>query len=206
MLRSCMCAFVQVLPIIGLVRGIPCAETKRRHLRKALLQYQEEFDTCKCAPCPNNAKPVLSGTECKCVCQTGTFGTNCETRAPDYTSGTAGLLQNTICSVSKLIHENTVAGWWTRKGFIFCFTFHSGPTWWIERPTGLHCHPLSHAASMADNPTGGSLTLLPIDGGAYNSSVIGSFFIHSGSCSWLLSCRFYVHAFVLLIFYQITYF
>lgn len=76
----------KLLPIIDLVRGIPCAATKRRHLRKALLQYLEEFDTCKCAPCPNNARPVLSGTECKCVCQTGTFGTNCEKRAPDYTS------------------------------------------------------------------------------------------------------------------------
>ncbi|KAM9338385.1 complement component C6 [Symphorus nematophorus] len=76
----------KVLPIIDLVRGIPCAATKRRHLRKALLQYLDEFDTCKCAPCPNNAKPVLSGTECKCVCQTGTYGTNCEIRAPDYTS------------------------------------------------------------------------------------------------------------------------
>ncbi|XP_050928728.1 complement component C6 isoform X2 [Lates calcarifer] len=73
-------------PIIDLVRGIPCAATKRRHLRTALLQYLEEFDTCKCAPCPNNGKPVLSGTECKCVCQTGTFGTNCEKRAPDFTS------------------------------------------------------------------------------------------------------------------------
>lgn len=76
----------KLLPIIDLVRGIPCAVTKRRHLRKALLQYLDEFDTCKCAPCPNNARPVLIGTECKCVCQTGTFGTNCEKRAPDYTS------------------------------------------------------------------------------------------------------------------------
>ncbi|KAM7369336.1 hypothetical protein PAMP_013611 [Pampus punctatissimus] len=76
----------KLLSIIDLVRGIPCAVTKRRHLRKALLQYLEEFDTCKCAPCPNNAKPILSGTECKCVCQTGTFGANCEKRAPDYTS------------------------------------------------------------------------------------------------------------------------
>uniref|UniRef100_A0AAQ4PMH9 Complement component 6, duplicate 2 n=1 Tax=Gasterosteus aculeatus aculeatus TaxID=481459 RepID=A0AAQ4PMH9_GASAC len=76
----------EVLPIIDLVRGIPCATTKRRHLRKALLQYLEEFDTCKCSPCPNNARPVLSGTECQCLCQTGTFGTNCEKRAPDFTS------------------------------------------------------------------------------------------------------------------------
>uniref|UniRef100_A0A8D0DE17 Complement component 6, duplicate 2 n=1 Tax=Sander lucioperca TaxID=283035 RepID=A0A8D0DE17_SANLU len=76
----------QVVSIIDLVQGIPCAVTKRRHLRKALLQYLDEFDSCKCAPCPNNARPVLSSTECKCVCQTGTFGTNCERRAPDYTS------------------------------------------------------------------------------------------------------------------------
>lgn len=78
---------LQLLPIIDLVRGVPCAVTKRRHLRKALLQYLEEFDTCKCSPCPNNARPVLSGTECKCACQTGTYGTNCEKRAPDFTSG-----------------------------------------------------------------------------------------------------------------------
>lgn len=76
----------KLLPIVDLVRRIPCAVTKRRHLRRALLQYLDEFDTCKCAPCPNNARPVLSGTECKCVCQTGTFGTNCERRAPDFTS------------------------------------------------------------------------------------------------------------------------
>lgn len=82
-------SLIQALPIVDLVRGIPCAVTKRRHLRKALLQYMDEFDTCKCAPCPNNARPVLSGTECKCVCQTGTFGRDCEKRAPDFTSGSA---------------------------------------------------------------------------------------------------------------------
>ncbi|XP_063334981.1 complement component C6 [Pelmatolapia mariae] len=76
----------KLLPLIDLVRGIPCASTKRRHLRKALQQYMQEFDPCKCAPCPNNARPVLSGTECKCVCQTGTYGANCEIRAPDYIS------------------------------------------------------------------------------------------------------------------------
>lgn len=76
----------KALPILDLVRGIPCAVTKRRHLRRALLQYMDEFDSCKCAPCPNNARPVLSGTECKCVCQTGTFGRDCEKRAPDFTS------------------------------------------------------------------------------------------------------------------------
>lgn len=76
----------ELLPLLNLVKGIPCAVTKRRHLRTALLEYLAEFDSCKCAPCPNNAKPVLSGTECQCICQTGTYGPACETRAPDYTS------------------------------------------------------------------------------------------------------------------------
>ncbi|XP_063066077.1 complement component C6 [Engraulis encrasicolus] len=76
----------ELAPLIDLVRGIPCAVTKRRHMVTALEQYLQEFDSCQCAPCPNNALPVLLGTECLCVCQTGTYGSNCETRAPDYTS------------------------------------------------------------------------------------------------------------------------
>ncbi|XP_050948615.1 complement component C6 [Labeo rohita] len=77
----------ELLPLVNLVRGFPCAVTKRRHLNKALEEYQTEFDSCKCAPCPNNARPALSGTECICICRTGTYGQNCEKRARDYTSG-----------------------------------------------------------------------------------------------------------------------
>ncbi|KAJ0057639.1 hypothetical protein NL108_011581, partial [Boleophthalmus pectinirostris] len=73
-------------PLVELVRGLPCAVTKRRHLRRALLQYLDEFDPCKCSPCPNNGQAVLEGTQCLCVCQTGTYGANCELRAPDFTS------------------------------------------------------------------------------------------------------------------------
>uniref|UniRef100_A0A674AXB7 Complement component 6, duplicate 2 n=1 Tax=Salmo trutta TaxID=8032 RepID=A0A674AXB7_SALTR len=76
----------ELLPIINLVKGIPCAATKRRHLTRALVEYLEDFDSCKCAPCPNNARAVLSGTDCQCICQTGTYGPNCEQRAKDYTS------------------------------------------------------------------------------------------------------------------------
>ncbi|XP_062333638.1 complement component C6-like [Osmerus eperlanus] len=74
----------ELSPIIDLVRGIPCAVTKRRHLRRALLEYQRDFDSCMCSPCPNNALAVLQGTACSCVCKTGTYGPNCETQAPDY--------------------------------------------------------------------------------------------------------------------------
>uniref|UniRef100_W5KNV4 Complement component 6, duplicate 1 n=1 Tax=Astyanax mexicanus TaxID=7994 RepID=W5KNV4_ASTMX len=76
----------QLSPLVDLVRGFPCAVTKRRHMARALAEYQASFDSCKCAPCPNNGRPVLSGTECLCLCQTGTYGSNCEKRAKDYTS------------------------------------------------------------------------------------------------------------------------
>ncbi|NWR38170.1 CO6 protein, partial [Tachuris rubrigastra] len=76
----------EVSPIVDLVRNVPCAVTKRRNLRRALREYVGRFDPCQCAPCPNNARPVLSGTECLCLCQAGTYGQNCETRAPGYKS------------------------------------------------------------------------------------------------------------------------
>ncbi|XP_019373461.1 PREDICTED: complement component C6-like [Gavialis gangeticus] len=76
----------ELSPILDLVKNFPCAVTKRRNLWRALIEYMDRFDPCKCAPCPNNGKPVLSGTECLCVCQAGTYGNNCEKRAPDYKS------------------------------------------------------------------------------------------------------------------------
>ncbi|XP_034630056.1 complement component C6 [Trachemys scripta elegans] len=76
----------ELAPILDLVKNFPCAVTKRRNLRRALIEYMDIFDPCKCAPCPNNGRPVLSGTECLCVCQAGTYGDNCEKRAPDYKS------------------------------------------------------------------------------------------------------------------------
>ncbi|XP_051499559.1 complement component C6 isoform X2 [Apus apus] len=76
----------EVSPIVDLVKNMPCAVTKRRNLRRALREYMGRFDPCQCAPCPNNGRPVLSGTECLCLCQAGTYGENCETRAPGYES------------------------------------------------------------------------------------------------------------------------
>ncbi|XP_042304574.1 complement component C6-like isoform X2 [Sceloporus undulatus] len=76
----------EVAPILDLVKNFPCAVTKRHNLRKAFFEYMTRYDPCHCAPCPNNGQPVLSGTECLCVCKAGTYGSNCERRAPDYTS------------------------------------------------------------------------------------------------------------------------
>ncbi|XP_038600156.1 complement component C6 isoform X1 [Tachyglossus aculeatus] len=78
----------ELTSILDLVKGIPCAATRRNNLKKALGEYAEKFDPCRCAPCPNNGRPVLSGTECMCVCQSGTYGQNCEKRARDFTSNT----------------------------------------------------------------------------------------------------------------------
>ncbi|XP_069897206.1 complement component C6 [Dipodomys merriami] len=76
----------ELAPIMDLVRNIPCAVTKRNNLRKAFQEYAAKFDPCQCAPCPNNGRPMLSGTECVCVCQSGTYGEHCETRSPDFKS------------------------------------------------------------------------------------------------------------------------
>ncbi|XP_078531133.1 complement component C6-like isoform X2 [Lissotriton helveticus] len=76
----------ELAPILDLVKGFPCAVTKRRNLMRAIIEYSEVFDPCRCAPCPNNGRPVLSGTDCVCVCQSGTYGENCERKAPDYKS------------------------------------------------------------------------------------------------------------------------
>uniref|UniRef100_A0A8C5LVR6 Complement C6 n=1 Tax=Leptobrachium leishanense TaxID=445787 RepID=A0A8C5LVR6_9ANUR len=76
----------ELAPILDLVTGFPCAVTKRRNLLKAYDTYTGRFDPCQCSWCPNNAQAVLSGKECLCVCETGTYGKYCETRAPDYKS------------------------------------------------------------------------------------------------------------------------
>ncbi|OCU02571.1 complement C6, gene 1 L homeolog isoform X1 [Xenopus laevis] len=76
----------KLAPILDLITGIPCAVTKRRNLQKAFATYLEKFDPCVCAPCPNNGRVYLSGTECLCLCQPGTYGDNCEKKAPDYNS------------------------------------------------------------------------------------------------------------------------
>uniref|UniRef100_A0A8C0IBN6 Complement C6 n=1 Tax=Bubo bubo TaxID=30461 RepID=A0A8C0IBN6_BUBBB len=76
----------EVSPILDLVKNVPCSVNKRRNLGRALREYVGRFDPCQCAPCPNNGRPVLSGTECLCLCQAGTYGKNCETRAPGYKS------------------------------------------------------------------------------------------------------------------------
>nr|BAU69627.1 C6 [Sphyrna zygaena] len=76
----------ELRPILGLVKGIPCAVTKRHHLERAMMEYMENFDPCKCSPCPNNAKTVMVENSCMCVCKAGTYGDSCEHRVQGYHS------------------------------------------------------------------------------------------------------------------------
>ncbi|XP_032872451.1 complement component C6, partial [Amblyraja radiata] len=73
-------------PILGLVKDIPCAVTKRQHLERALMDYMEDLDPCKCRPCPNNGKAVMVDNSCACICRAGTYGDSCEHRQPHYHS------------------------------------------------------------------------------------------------------------------------
>uniref|UniRef100_V9KHD9 Complement component C6 n=1 Tax=Callorhinchus milii TaxID=7868 RepID=V9KHD9_CALMI len=72
--------------IIKLVRGIPCAVTKRQHLERALAEVLAGLDPCRCTPCPNNARTVMIDNSCVCMCKAGTYGDNCEKRVANYHS------------------------------------------------------------------------------------------------------------------------
>lgn len=52
--------------------------TLRRNLRRALSEYLEETNSCRCAPCHNNGVAVLKGSRCECVCPVGYSGRACE--------------------------------------------------------------------------------------------------------------------------------
>ncbi|XP_038659845.1 complement component C6-like [Scyliorhinus canicula] len=73
-------------PILGLVKGIFCAVTKRRHLERAMMEFMANFDPCRCSPCSNNGKTVMVENTCMCTCKAGTYGDRCEHRTADYHS------------------------------------------------------------------------------------------------------------------------
>ncbi|XP_042573655.1 complement component C8 alpha chain isoform X1 [Cyprinus carpio] len=71
----------EVSPIYELVRLSTAAEqlrTKLPHLKMAWEEYMQNFNPCHCAPCMNNGIPVLSRTDCSCICKSGYRGDACE--------------------------------------------------------------------------------------------------------------------------------
>uniref|UniRef100_A0A672KBF6 Complement C8 alpha chain n=1 Tax=Sinocyclocheilus grahami TaxID=75366 RepID=A0A672KBF6_SINGR len=48
------------------------------HLKMAWEEYMQNFNPCHCASCKNNGVPVLSRTDCSCICKNGYRGDACE--------------------------------------------------------------------------------------------------------------------------------
>ncbi|KAM6918337.1 complement component C8 alpha chain [Xenentodon cancila] len=71
----------ETMPIYELVRLSTAADhagARVTNLRRAVDEYLQQFDPCRCAPCRHNGMPVLSGTSCRCMCKSGYQGMACE--------------------------------------------------------------------------------------------------------------------------------
>nr|XP_020479067.1 complement component C7-like [Monopterus albus] len=68
-------------PLYELVKEVQCAGLKKLHLKRATEEYLAEEHPCHCRPCQNNGQPLLTGSECRCVCRPGTSGQACESGA-----------------------------------------------------------------------------------------------------------------------------
>ncbi|XP_070844814.1 complement component 7b [Chaetodon trifascialis] len=65
-------------PLYELVKEVQCAGLRKLHLKRATEEYMAEEHPCHCRPCRNNGQPLLTGSECRCVCRPGTSGKACE--------------------------------------------------------------------------------------------------------------------------------
>nr|XP_057920646.1 complement component 7b [Doryrhamphus excisus] len=65
-------------PLYELVKEVQCAGLKKHHLKRATEEYLAEEHPCHCRPCQNNGQPLLTGSQCRCVCRPGTSGGACE--------------------------------------------------------------------------------------------------------------------------------
>ncbi|XP_070706772.1 complement component 7b [Pempheris klunzingeri] len=65
-------------PLYELVKEVQCAGLKKLQLKRATEEYLAEEHPCHCRPCQNNGQPLLTGSECRCVCRPGTSGRACE--------------------------------------------------------------------------------------------------------------------------------
>ncbi|KAG7240860.1 hypothetical protein INR49_023434, partial [Caranx melampygus] len=68
-------------PLYELVKEVPCAGLKKLLLKRAIEEYLAEEHPCHCRPCQNNGQPLLTGSECRCICRPGTSGQACENGA-----------------------------------------------------------------------------------------------------------------------------
>ncbi|XP_053304065.1 complement component C7 [Spea bombifrons] len=69
---------MKLTPLYELVREVPCSSVKRYYLKRAIEEYMNEEDPCKCKPCQNKGLPVIVGSKCVCHCKPYTYGSACE--------------------------------------------------------------------------------------------------------------------------------
>ncbi|XP_038600217.1 complement component C7 [Tachyglossus aculeatus] len=68
----------KLAPLSELVKEVPCEEVKKLLLKRAIEDYLQEQDSCRCRPCRNGGEPIVLGTNCHCSCRPYTFGPACE--------------------------------------------------------------------------------------------------------------------------------
>ncbi|KAF7655348.1 hypothetical protein LDENG_00057370, partial [Lucifuga dentata] len=69
---------MKLRPLYELVKEVQCTGLKKIHLKRAIEEYLSEEHPCHCRPCQNNGQPLLTGSQCHCVCRLGTSGLSCE--------------------------------------------------------------------------------------------------------------------------------
>ncbi|XP_061755293.1 complement component C8 alpha chain-like [Nerophis ophidion] len=77
----------ETMPLHELVRFSTASDhvgARLANLQRGLDEYQQQFSSCRCAPCRNNGVPVLTATSCSCICKAGYQGIACQdTLRPD---------------------------------------------------------------------------------------------------------------------------
>ncbi|XP_061787067.1 complement component C8 alpha chain [Nerophis lumbriciformis] len=77
----------ETMPIHELVRLSTASDhvgARLANLQRGLDEYQQQFSSCRCAPCRHNGVPLLTDTSCSCICKAGYQGLACQdTLRPD---------------------------------------------------------------------------------------------------------------------------
>ncbi|KAK3546344.1 hypothetical protein QTP70_025755 [Hemibagrus guttatus] len=70
----------KMAPLYELVTGkdFTNANMLKKNLKRAMMEFLSESDSCRCSPCLNNGRAVLKGTRCECICPNGFRGLSCE--------------------------------------------------------------------------------------------------------------------------------
>uniref|UniRef100_A0AAZ3SNR4 Complement component C7 n=1 Tax=Oncorhynchus tshawytscha TaxID=74940 RepID=A0AAZ3SNR4_ONCTS len=120
---------MKLRPLYELVKEVQCAGLRKLHLKRATEEYLAEEHPCHCRPCHNNGQPLLTGTECKCVCRPGTSGPACESgtvigEQPGVIHGSWSCWSSWgSCSQSQISRSRTCTNPAPRRGGLDCPIF-----------------------------------------------------------------------------------